>query len=151
MTRGFSFSAVWRLTLLAIAGGAFSGFANGQLVLQLPTQSFFNINTVVKVPDAGIMRMGGVRRYASGQNARGIPGLPASPLTANRGFGYEAGASDAMVQVQIINLEEMEAALMSGFTPQPAFGSTTVVTQPPAAIRRKADFITRNLGRTRKR
>ncbi len=143
-------SVAFLLTLTALATPGLTSPASGQVV-QLPTQSFFNISTVVKVPDAGIMRMGGVRRFASGQQSRGIPGLPASPLTANRARGYEAGASDAMVQVQIISLDEMEAALMGGYTPPPTFGSATIVTEPPAAIRRKADFITRNLGRTRKR
>jgi hypothetical protein len=144
------FSLGLLLSFTALVALKLPDSASGQVV-QLPTQSFFNISTVVKVPDAGIMRLGGVRRFASGQQSRGIPGLPASPLTASRARGYEAGASDAMVQVQIINLEEMEAALMSGYSPPPAFSSTTVVTEPPAAIRRKADFITRNLGRTRKR
>lgn len=115
--------------------------------LQLPTQSVFGVNTVVSVPDRGAIRMGGVRRFATGQVSRGIPGLPASPLTANRAFGTDAGASDVSVSVQIISMEELEAGLLAGFSAGQPFESRSVRTLPPEEIRRRAAFISRNLGR----
>ena len=36
--------------------------------VQLPTVSFFNLRTVVSVPDAGVMSLGGVSRSASGSS-----------------------------------------------------------------------------------
>jgi|GEM_PF-6160566 len=142
------------LVLLAAGAGMMvfgRNSAEAQLTIQLPSRSVFGVNTVVKVPDSGSIYLGGNRRLSMGRNSRGIPLLPQSPLTANRGSGYESIGGGAFAHVQIISLKEMEADLMQGYSPAPAITSSTVRIEPPAAVRRKADFISRNLGGTKKR
>ncbi len=125
--------------------------AQAQVTIQQPVQSIFRVNTVVSVPDRGTVFLGGNRRLSMGRTTRGIPGLPANPFTTNRASGYDVGASGAYATVQIISLEEMEADLMRGYIPPPAITSTTVKIEPTTAVRKKADFISRNLGGSIKR
>lgn len=112
----------------------------------LPTRTVTNVNTVVSVPDGGWNRLGGISRYSAGRITRGIPGLPANPFTNSRGIGAESGANQYFVHVQILDMSELEAQHMAGFTPAPAIRSTTLTVEPSAAVRRRAEFLTRNLG-----
>ncbi len=141
-----------RLAWWAVAGVFASVLANGPQVfaqnttIQLPTFSNFSINTVVMAPDAGIMRSGGINRFSARGMRRGIPGLPSNPFTTNRAAGQNAGAAQAAVTTRILILNELEARQTGGYVPAPAFTSRSVPAAPQPAVRRQADFITRNLG-----
>ncbi len=142
---------------VALAIGAFLAFsiASGkesaaQITIQLPTIGVFNVNTVVSVPDGGTVSLGGVNRYSSGQISRGVPGasnLPyASRLFRNQAIGSTASNANTNVNVQIISLKEMEDELLAGH-------QATSFQNPNgnAAIRTKADFLSKHMGRTQKR
>jgi hypothetical protein len=94
------------------------------------------------------MSLGGVSRYASGRRSSGIPGL-GGPLFQNRGTGYSAGSSRATVTATIISNREIgedllaegnrRARIRERFDPNGTY-----------AVQAKADFISRNIGRSRK-
>ena len=87
------------------------------VTIQLPTVSFFNINTVVSVPDGGTMSLGGNSGGNWGSTSRGVPGMAGIPgagrLFNNSAFGGSQFASNASIHVKIISLAEMEADLLS--------------------------------------
>ncbi len=128
-----------------------NGPANG-VTIQLPSVSVFNVNTVVSVPDGGTMSLGGVSRYAEGQISRGIPGLSGIPYVnrpfTNQAFGQMASANNASVNVQIIILEEQEALVRQEAQRQAAVRQTTDP-NGPVAIQKRADFLSRHMGRRR--
>lgn len=89
--------------------------------IQLPTQSFFGINTVVSVPDGGSISLGGNRGSMWGSTQRSIPGLAnltgPGRLFNNHAIGGGQFASNMSVHVRIISLSEMEADLLSQLPP----------------------------------
>lgn len=122
------------------------------VTIQLPTISVFNVNTVVSVPDGGTASLGGIRRYASGSINRGVPGLSNIPFVnrpfRSRGYGYDSSASNASVNVQIISLDEMDAMVMrEAHRVNSMAQRRTTDPNGPAAVQRKADFMTRHMGR----
>jgi hypothetical protein len=146
---------------------AFSLFSIGDFVacsgqtIQLPTLSFFNVRTVVSVPDGGTMGLGGVSRHGEGFTSRSAPGLGNIPfagrLFRNQGIGFNSSASNASVNVQIISLSEYEQALLSqhaadledgGFKSR-TLGGPAVDPNGSHEIQRKAKFISDNIGRKR--
>ena len=75
------------LSLACWAVGAGSAVAQqGATTVQLPTYSFFSVNTTVTVPDRGSADLGGVNRVAEGRNEFGTPLLPFRPFR-NVGIG----------------------------------------------------------------
>lgn len=121
--------------------------ANAQqqgLTVQLPVVNRFNVNTVVMVPDGGMMSLGGVSRHAEGRISQGIPGLsgPLSRPFSNRASGYSTSGSHAAVKVQIISLREMDEDLTAALRANRPANYEEV-----QARKRKADFLTRNIGR----
>src|SRR5438067_1677717 len=74
--------------------------------VQLPTFSFFTVQTTVSVPDGGGMSLGGINRAADGTVTRGM-----APL--NRGIGSTRGASGVSVHATIIDREEMDKAVLA--------------------------------------
>ncbi len=106
---------------VAAAGvaSALSGTAAAQqqaTAVQLPTYSFFGLNTTVSVPDRGAAYLGGIKRAASGRNEFGVPMLGKLPFFgrpfANRGIGTERSASHMHVTATIHDFEAMEEALL---------------------------------------
>ena len=128
-----------------------NGPANG-VTIQLPTISVFNVNTVVSVPDGGTMSLGGVSRYSGGQITRGVPGLSGIPYVnrpfANRAFGQMASSGRASVNVQIISLAEQEALVMREAERRSSLRQSTDP-NGSAAIQKRADFLSRHMGRRR--
>lgn len=118
-------------------------------VIQLPTIRFFNVRTTVGVPDGGTINLGGVNRSASGSIGRGVPGLP-GPLFNNRAIGRNSGATRATVTTKVIVMSELEAEVMAEARRR---REKAALSDPngPAAVQRKADFMTRNIGRSKKR
>lgn len=135
-------------TSLAVLLGTTS--LHGQVTLQLPTLSLFDVQTVVKVPDGGTMHLGGVRRSAYGQVDRSgaiLGGVPyAGRLFRNRAIGRSSSASNAQLGVQVIRPKEMEQQVLREAARRAALlgrndpNGTTETQQ-------QADFISRNIGR----
>lgn len=124
-------------------------FVNQQV--QLPTVSFFNIRTVVSVPDGGTTYLGGVSRHASGQISRGIPGFsgPFARPFRNRSYGYSASSSNMSAHVRLILARELEQDVMA------EANRRDLIRQPfdpngSQAVQQKADFISRNIGRSQR-
>ena len=131
-----------------------SSDASAQITVQIPTVGFFNVNTVVSVPDGGTMYLGGVKRSAQGRTTRGTPLLGSLP-GIGRGFkntaiGSDNGASGSSVKVQIIVMSELEKEVMAEAERQAALRRAH---DPNGTVenQKKADFITRNIGRNKNR
>ena len=126
--------------------------AHCQVTLQLPTISVFDLQTVVKVPDGGTMHLGGVQRSAYGQTNRSGGLLGGVPFVGrgfrNRAIGSSTSASNASIRVQIIDLEEMEEEVLRE-AERRAVVQRRMDPNGPVKAQQQADFITRNIGRTR--
>src|SRR5687768_5971375 len=107
---------------------------NAPTTVQLPTFSFFTVQTTVSVPDSGGAYLGGIGRGADGSTTRGI-----GPLR-NRGFGSTRAASGVSVHATIIDRDEMDQAVLA----QAADNSKTVVPLANA----KAVRISSRIGRS---
>lgn len=79
----------------------------GATTVQLPTFNFFTISTSVMVPDRGGAYLGGVNSGGSASHSNGLPGL------ANRSGASSLGAGGVSVGVQVIDLAEMDRALLA--------------------------------------
>jgi hypothetical protein len=75
--------------------------------VQLPTFSFFTVQTTVSVPDSGGSYLGGLMRARDGSITRGN-----GPL-ASRGIGSERGASGMSIHATIIDNSEIDEALLA--------------------------------------
>ena len=100
-----------RILCLAAVGGLFTGgevFAQQQPVVpttvQLPSFSFFSVNTTVSVPDSGGAYLGGVNRARDGSTTRGF---------GNRGIGSDRLASGVSVHATIIDHDELDKAVLA--------------------------------------
>lgn len=115
--------------------------------IQLPVLRFFNIRTAVMVPDGGRLGLGGVSRHSEGSISRGVPLLGGRPFT-NRGAGFESSGNHANVKVTILSTQEMSDDVLAA-----ARAAKAKKTNPngSAEVRRKADFLTRNIGRKKRR
>ena len=110
----------YRTALLALAllgMGAAPAWAQPAVAVQLPTYSFFGINTTVSVPDRGSVYLGGVNRAQSGLNEARSPLLPFAPFR-NRGLSTGASAS-----VYIHDFEAMDPYLRGQASSGPALAS----------------------------
>ena len=115
--------------------------------VQLPVLSFFNVQTVVSVPDAGIRSLGGVSRHASGRTSRGVPGWGRG--FSNRSRGFATVSSNAAVRVRIISLNEMSEDVLSNANRRASIYESK---DPNGsnAVQARADFISRNVGRSKR-
>jgi hypothetical protein len=76
--------------------------------VQLPTFSFFSVDTTVSVPDGGSVSMGGINRAQDSSNQFGTPLLP----FGNRSIGSSRSASSVRVTATIHDFEAMDTALL---------------------------------------
>lgn len=74
-------------------------------VIMLPTIDVFSVDTAVAVPDGGSMLLGGNTSMASGSITRG-------PFPKNRGIGSQGHVAGATVHVKIIDLAELDKAIL---------------------------------------
>ena len=152
MTRQTVYKVAFPVVVL-LAVSFHSQNASAQSV-QLPTIGFFNVRTVVSVPDGGSMQIGGVQRSGSQRLGRGIPGLRNVPgagrLLGNRGIGRSTGSSRATVHPRLIIMSELEAEVMAGAE---RLQREAAARDPngSAEVQKKADFISRNIGRSGQR
>jgi hypothetical protein len=103
--------------LLGVSLAFVAGVASGQqpvpvgqlpaTTVQLPSFSFFTVNTTVSVPDRGGAYLGGIDRAREGSTTRGF-----GPLR-NRGIGAERAAGGVAVQATIHNLDELDRATLA--------------------------------------
>jgi hypothetical protein len=108
---------------------------NVPTTVQLPTFSFFTVQTTVSVPDGGGAYLGGINRGADGSTTRGF-----GPLR-NRGLGSTRSASGMSVHATIIDHHEIDEALL-------AEAAAKRGTNIADATTLKAATISRNVGRT---
>ena len=90
-----------------IAASSSLVFAQG--VVQLPEYQHMDVNTTVMVPDGGSMNTGGITRSSSGGTSSGTPILP----FRNRSYGSSNSISSMQTSVQIIDLHEMDEAILN--------------------------------------
>lgn len=102
------------LLTIALAGALPStAFAQQQQqTVQLPTFSFFTVQTSVLVPDGGSAYLGGVSRAAVGSRFRGTP-LAKGPLLGNRASGSSFQTGSMSVHATIIDNSEIDAAVLA--------------------------------------
>ena len=154
-----------RLMKLVLGSTAFcmvlsiSGQCSGQgLTVQQPVIRFFNVGTVVSVPDGGTISLGGVSSSSQGAVTRGVPGLSGIPgvnrLFNNRAIGSEDSRSTASVTTRILIMSELEekvlaeaAQLEAADLARARAAGLTV----PEDVQRKAEFMTRSIRGGRKR
>lgn len=79
--------------------------AQAPTTVQLPTFSFFTVQTSVSVPDRGGAYLGGINSARDGSMSRGF-----GPL---RNRGSERGASMVSVHATIIDLREIDEAILA--------------------------------------
>jgi hypothetical protein len=99
--------AVFGITSAAWAQGQQQPPPNAPTTVQLPTFSFFTVQTTVSVPDRGGAYLGGIGRGADSSTTRGI-----GPL-ANRGLASSRGASGMSVHATIIDHHEIDQAILA--------------------------------------
>lgn len=128
-------------------------FADAQVV-QLPTVRFFNVRTVVSVPDGGTFSLGGINRSSSGSIGRGVPGLGNVPyggrLFRNRAIGGNSSVGRSAVLPRIIVMSELEQDVLAEADRR---RKVAAIHDPngSAEVQKKADFMSQNIGRKRKR
>jgi len=91
-----------------LVGGLFfaiAGTTSAQQVVQQPTIGTLSINSSVLVPDQGSAMLGGIGSAGSGYSQRG-------GLVTNRAFGNRSARSGASVSATIIDLQEMDRAIL---------------------------------------
>jgi hypothetical protein len=128
------------LSCAAVTGIVLGGAAWAQqqppltpTTVQLPTFSFFTVQTTVSVPDSGGAHLGGINRARDGRVTRGF-----GPLQ-NRAIGGDRLASGASVHARIIDFEEIDrmllaaAARRAGTTIDPAHAKAEALTKHIAA------------------
>jgi len=116
--------------------------------VQLPVVNRFSVNTVVSVPDGGTLSLGGISRSTEGstfQRGRRASGLLSRPFP-NRGRGTSTSSSNASVTVHILSSREMSEDVLAA-----ARAARPANYEEIQARERKADFLTRNIGRNRRR
>ena len=128
------------------------------LTVQQPVIRFFNVGTVVSVPDGGTTLLGGNSSSASGTVSRGVPGLSGIPgvnrLFNNRAIGREDARSTASVTTRILIMSELEEQLLAEAARQEAAGlarAQAAGLAVPEDVQRKAEFMTRSIRGRNKR
>ena len=123
------------LCLAAIGGLLMAGEVAAQqqpmvpTTVQLPSFSFFSVNTTVSVPDSGGAYLGGINRARDGSRARGF---------GNRGLGGDRLASGASVHATIIDHDELDRAVRGEAAAKRGPADPDVV---------KAEHLSRHVGR----
>ncbi|HZL89810.1 MAG TPA: hypothetical protein VFB96_15700 [Pirellulaceae bacterium] len=124
-------------------GASGSAFAqnNAPTTVQLPTFSFFTVQTAVSVPDSGGAYLGGVSRAYNSSTTRGLPFWAKtpwlSPLGGSRGIASGVDAGGVSVHATIIDHEELDKAVLS---------EAAARRVPPSETDLKAEHLSRKSG-----
>ncbi|MFN0018036.1 MAG: hypothetical protein ACKVP0_07245 [Pirellulaceae bacterium] len=97
-------------SLIFFCGFASIAFAQPPTTVQLPTFSFFTVNTTVSVPDSGGTYLGGLLRGRDSSTTRGLAPFPG---LANRGIGSERSAGGMSVRAWIHDFRKLDDALLA--------------------------------------
>ena len=100
-------AGVWLMLICGLESGV---LAQTPTTVQLPTFSFFTVNTSVSVPDSGGTYLGGLLR---GRDSSTMRGLAPVPLLANRGIGSERSADGMSVRAWIHDFRKLDEALLA--------------------------------------
>lgn len=125
---------------IALSAGCFATTALAQApaqaptTVQLPTFSFFTVSTAVSVPDRGGAYLGGINTARDGSTSRGF-----GPLRS-RASGSERGASGMSVHATIIDLREIDEAILA------EAAAMRGETAGPRATDIKAELLRRHVG-----
>ncbi len=88
--------------------------------VQLPTYQVFSVDTSVSVPDGGSAFLGGVSRSYQSSLQRGLPGAGHLPgvnrFLGSRGFASGMQTGTTRIHAQIIDLQEMDRAVLAEAT-----------------------------------
>ena len=138
--------------LLAISVGSWISQAQSQITLQIPTIDIFELRTIVAVPDGGTLRLGGVQRSAYGYTTRSTGVLGGLPLIGrgfrNRAIGLANSSNEATIRVRILDQSELEGNIMREARRRAARAQWSDP-NGDKTTQKQADFITRNIGRTK--
>lgn len=115
--------------------------------VQLPSVNQFRLNTVVSVPDGGMIHLGGFNRGASGFHSSGLPVPGAGPLFQNRAYGSSFSSGSATLHVRVFLTSEMDADVMAEAERRIIQARKSIDPNGSPHVQRKADFISRNIGR----
>jgi hypothetical protein len=90
----------------------FAGIASAQTptTVQLPTFSFFTVNTTVSVPDSGGTYLGGLLH---GRDSSSMRGLSPFPGLASRGIASERSAGGMSIRAWIHDFRKLDDALLA--------------------------------------
>ena len=105
MRRALALAGLGGLLLVGTASGQQQPQSLPPTTVQLPSFSFFSVNTTVSVPDRGGMYLGGVDRARDARTTRGF-----GPL-AGRGIGGDRVAGGMSVRTTIIDHDELDRAV----------------------------------------
>ena len=140
------------ITALVILSLASQKTLAQNVTVQLPTFQFFSVATTVVVPDRGSAYLGGVNRAAYGSNTNGVPGLSLLPgvgrLFKNRGIGSEVSSSSAHVSATIMDLDELDKAVLAEAAARRGVTSASGGPSVDSAVQRKAAFISKHIAKT---
>jgi len=116
--------------------------------VHLPVKSFFNLRTAISVADGGAMSLGGVSRYTEFSGSHGIPGFM-GPVFQNRAIGYSVQSSLGSLKTTVITTREIDEVLAIEGARRALIHQRS---DPNGSdeVQRKADFISRNIGRVHK-
>jgi len=127
---------------------AHAACAQNATTVQLPTFSFFTVNTTVSVPDRGEALLGGINRASSGRTSRGAPILGKVPGLGrgfrNDGIGFARGSSMISARAHIIDHAELDEMIL-GEAAARRSGSLPVASLTPE--QRRAEYLTRHVAR----
>jgi len=155
MTRNWKLAFRSVSGLIAIMAAMFlANSSEAQVLLNIPTVNSFNVRTTVMVPDGGQMLLGGVNLGSRGSVTRGVPGLAGVPglgrAFRNKGIGLENSSSKSSVTATVISTQEMEEQIMGQAEKLARERAAKNPSLRPKIVR-KANFITRNVGRSKKK
>jgi hypothetical protein len=111
--QGLIGGAVWGALACLLASPSYAQAPVGQplpgvpTTVQLPTFSYFSVQTTVSVPDRGGMYLGGLNYGADGRSVRGF-----GPL-GSRGIGSGRSASGVSIGATIIDNAELDRAVLA--------------------------------------
>lgn len=154
-------AGVLSATVFLLTVGLTSGNAPAQTP-HLPTYRTFGAGTTLWVPDRGVVEFGRVSRGRMAATSRGVPGLShlpgVGPLFTSRGVGSSLGTSSASATVTILDLEAMDREVLQEAARIRESRRLTEQAQAQQAglpvlsdsDRKKAKFLSRNVGRSPK-
>jgi hypothetical protein len=122
------------IAVLLLTAAAQPAIAQPATTVQLPSFSYFTVNTTVSVPDRGGISLAGTNRAGDAVSTRGF-----GPLR-NRSIASDRAANNVSVTATILDMAELDAQALAG-------AAQRGEVDPDAA---RAELLTRNVGRADK-